>query len=346
MNIGPPYLFTFPSIDSMIEFFKQSTISLPYGFNDKKEPQGSVTQKFEFKVPEEYDTSNTAMRPDDNEAEVDIDETGETFKASSSNEDSEGKPENKFLSMKLEGKKSSLLLTAMGNRSYNGLSVLYSRRVVLRLLASWPSSMAFDTKTVGSEDTFRNLLCILSLQPPLSPADSQGVLSRQKGVRKGRISALDLLQPALEDVLNRDDEPSEKLNDFLLRYAIMNLLVPVAKGGSQKLKFESKHEYDNNMNYKKKIYIPGATQIRITFDPQTRTESGCDYVEFAHDEAFGRIICRYSGGNSNFKDFTHNGDTLYYRFYSDGSVTYWGYLFYATGNQSLSSFHFCLTFIL
>ena len=44
--------------------------------------------------------------------------------------------------------------------------------------------------------------------------------------------------------------------------------------------FECQHPYEPNMNTYEDVSFPGATKILIEFDPTSRTESGCDYVQF------------------------------------------------------------------
>jgi hypothetical protein len=44
--------------------------------------------------------------------------------------------------------------------------------------------------------------------------------------------------------------------------------------------FESSHPYRSNMDEETEISFPGATSITIVFDPRSRTENGCDYIQF------------------------------------------------------------------
>ncbi|KAL7987036.1 hypothetical protein Chor_005955 [Crotalus horridus] len=79
---------------------------------------------------------------------------------------------------------------------------------------------------------------------------------------------------------------------------------------------ESKHPYNNNTNFEDKVHIPGAIYLSVKFDSQCNTEEGCDELVIASS-------C----------DFTHDRDTLYYRFTTDMSNTEWGYKFTVTAGH-------------
>jgi hypothetical protein len=44
--------------------------------------------------------------------------------------------------------------------------------------------------------------------------------------------------------------------------------------------YESEHPYRSNMDEKISISFPGASSVSISFDPATRTEHSCDYIQF------------------------------------------------------------------
>lgn len=102
---------------------------------------------------------------------------------------------------------------------------------------------------------------------------------------------------------------------------------------------ESDHPYKDYANIWKEIKIPGATSLRISFDKQCRTESGCDYLSFhtkmptEQEKNSGMLYMaegipnEISGDNSNFKDFEFKGNYLVYRFRADHSNTDWGFKF-------------------
>ena len=105
----------------------------------------------------------------------------------------------------------------------------------------------------------------------------------------------------------------------------------ISKSGSKSLKtltIESTHPYDNSMDVDDVITIPGAKGLRIEFDPQCYTESGCDPLRFYENAGrTGEIKCLSGQGESNWQSFEIPGDTVYTYFHSDGSVNYWGYKF-------------------
>jgi len=76
---------------------------------------------------------------------------------------------------------------------------------------------------------------------------------------------------------------------------------PIVHPGTVKI-IESPHPYRDDSNEHQAIEIPGATSYSITFDPQSTTEKGYDYVRFyknsSHSEFWGEE--KYSGGESMF----------------------------------------------
>lgn len=79
------------------------------------------------------------------------------------------------------------------------------------------------------------------------------------------------------------------------------------------------------MRHEEVITIPGALCLRIEFDPQTFTESGCDELHFYREEGRNDELRCFSG--RRFKNFEIMGDTVYLYFYSDSSCVEWGYKF-------------------
>lgn len=105
----------------------------------------------------------------------------------------------------------------------------------------------------------------------------------------------------------------------------------ISKSGGKNLKilsYESTHPYDNNMDVDDVITIPGARALRIEFDPQCYTESGCDPLRFYENSGrSGELRCLSGQGEASWPNFEVPGDTVYTYFHSDGSVNYWGYKF-------------------
>jgi hypothetical protein len=88
---------------------------------------------------------------------------------------------------------------------------------------------------------------------------------------------------------------------------------------------ESTHPYENNMRHDQVISIPGAAGLRIEFDSQCHTETGCDILRFYKQPNHMAQISENTG--RSFSDFEVEGDTIHLYFYSDSSCVEWGYKF-------------------
>ena len=112
--------------------------------------------------------------------------------------------------------------------------------------------------------------------------------------------------------------------------SLISTLIPKGGGGRvlKSVTVESTHPYDNNMDVDDSITIPGATALRIEFDPQCYTENGCDPLRFYESSGrSGELKCYSGQGEAVWQAFEVPGDTVYTYFHSDGSVNYWGYKF-------------------
>jgi len=101
--------------------------------------------------------------------------------------------------------------------------------------------------------------------------------------------------------------------------------------------FESAHPYSDNMRVYTPVDIPGAVAYRITFDQQTSTEHGCDYIRFYKDGTHSAYwgVDKYTGsgdypGTSGNPPLLIRASSFVFHFYSDGSNTDWGYKFTVT----------------
>jgi hypothetical protein len=103
----------------------------------------------------------------------------------------------------------------------------------------------------------------------------------------------------------------------------------VAKGASQVIVVESKHNYEDRADYCGAVCMEGAGALNITFDCLCHTESGCDILTFYSDAEMTRPIKQYHGdpGNSNWSNFSVQGSSISFAFKSDGSCNYWGWRF-------------------
>jgi len=104
------------------------------------------------------------------------------------------------------------------------------------------------------------------------------------------------------------------------------------------LTFESDHPYNHNLDQYTPVKIPGAKKLIITFDEQTATENGCDYVRLYKDDSRteywgeNQYTGGKDGGNSNWPGMKGrppliiNADSFVIYFHTDGSVNAWGWL--------------------
>jgi hypothetical protein len=67
-----------------------------------------------------------------------------------------------------------------------------------------------------------------------------------------------------------------------------------AADAAQSKVFESEHPYRSNMDEDTLISFPGAVSVSLSFDEQTRTEGGCDYVVF-RDHNENQVRTNFSG---------------------------------------------------
>ncbi|CAG9334942.1 unnamed protein product [Blepharisma stoltei] len=105
-------------------------------------------------------------------------------------------------------------------------------------------------------------------------------------------------------------------------------LIPKSTAELKPLVIESPHPYNNSTDLDECISIPGADKLKIVFDPQCKTENGCDPLRFYAAPGRGDELKCFSGeGETNWQSFEVEGDTVYTFFHSDGSVNYWGYKF-------------------
>eukprot|EP00039_Didymoeca_costata_P026113 m.14960 g.14960 ORF g.14960 m.14960 type:complete len:1953 (-) comp5263_c0_seq1:243-6101(-) len=133
-------------------------------------------------------------------------------------------------------------------------------------------------------------------------------------------------------VLHALDQSLAVSNDvqiFLTEYAVSELSACAsAQALSRQVVFiESEHNYPNDANLNGEVVIPGATALKVVFDPRCRTEGGCD--ELSIFDSAGTLVKKMSGdsGHTRWPKLRIAGDRLTWQFQSDGSCNYWGYKF-------------------
>ena len=89
--------------------------------------------------------------------------------------------------------------------------------------------------------------------------------------------------------------------------------------------YESPHNYLDGSELNHTIRVPNAMKYTLEFDPQCRTENGCDYLELWTDETKSNKVARWEGETFPKEPVEVNNPMLYFTFHSDGSVNYWGW---------------------
>jgi hypothetical protein len=149
----------------------------------------------------------------------------------------------------------------------------------------------------------------------------------------------ELLEEAINAVLERG-EIAQILGNVMLADVVTQLIKPAFTAGSttslrsKTITYESPHPYENNTDKSEEIRIPGAKRMVITFDPLCKSEANYDYLQFAKDKDYQAEICKLSG--STWTNFEFEGDTLYFKFHSDGSNNEWGYKFTVVATVAVS----------
>lgn len=138
---------------------------------------------------------------------------------------------------------------------------------------------------------------------------------------------LQVLESTIKKVISTS--LGEEMCKILLHETIFQVILASScaapAGKLAELLIESAHPYENNMRHDQVITIAGAAGLRIEFDSQCLTESGCDILRFYKQPNHMGQISENSG--RNFADFEVEGDTVHLYFYSDSSCVEWGYKF-------------------
>eukprot|EP00475_Leptophrys_vorax_P033963 TRINITY_DN5426_c0_g1_i1.p1 TRINITY_DN5426_c0_g1~~TRINITY_DN5426_c0_g1_i1.p1 ORF type:complete len:1085 (+),score=263.49 TRINITY_DN5426_c0_g1_i1:315-3257(+) len=104
--------------------------------------------------------------------------------------------------------------------------------------------------------------------------------------------------------------------------------------------WETAHPYTDNMNVLESKNIPGASKLLIVFDPQTKTELGCDFLQVYQGMDKNTPLLKQGdprGISGEYPAFEEScpievqGDSVSFGFVSDGSVTRWGVRAYILG---------------
>ncbi|TMW68517.1 hypothetical protein Poli38472_005985 [Pythium oligandrum] len=106
--------------------------------------------------------------------------------------------------------------------------------------------------------------------------------------------------------------------------------------------YESSHPYPDDTDHKWEVRIPGATKLRIMFDPRSKTEDYCDWLIFSKtgsdgQEQYGEGLYCGRGGTENWPGcggrppLVIDSNACDVHFHSDASRNDWGYKFFVVG---------------
>ncbi|KAL5009613.1 hypothetical protein ScPMuIL_011918 [Solemya velum] len=187
-----------------------------------------------------------------------------------------------------------------------GMSVLFARQVLTRLLAYWPDSdHVISANLLGCKDV-QQIPCVLDL---LNKTESQ-----------------DNFQKVVENVI-RHCEPEA--------------LVPIACTACQFMEeailsavtCESQHCYKTDVEKKDSVQLHGAAYLIVSFDSRCNTREDEDELIIASSEDLSQNRNTMSGSaRSRWNTFQIPGDKLYYKFTCSSGMkaTGWGYKFTVT----------------
>ena len=120
--------------------------------------------------------------------------------------------------------------------------------------------------------------------------------------------------------------PQNALKDYAISHIAMASEQPFTV---QTVIDETPHPYDNNMDYERHYDFPSAVEITITFDPRSKSEANCDWLQiFTDKDCTKKLTEKLSGATQQkWKDkIVTTAKHLTFKFHSDGSVNDWGYL--------------------
>lgn len=137
-----------------------------------------------------------------------------------------------------------------------------------------------------------------------------------------------LLEPAVSQHADAQVQRTLWLDTVTqLCHGSLSVLEPETR--TRALTFESSHPYENNLDHREEIRLPGARKLVFSFDQQCRTEANFDYLVIGRDEGLEDQVAKMTG--TRWTEVEVDGDTAYVLFHSDVSNNEWGYKFTVTG---------------
>lgn len=140
-----------------------------------------------------------------------------------------------------------------------------------------------------------------------------------------------LLEPIISQISQHTDIKLQRTVwlDTVTQLCHGSLSVLEPETRTRSLTFESSHPYENNLDHREEIHLPGARKLVFSFDQQCRTETNFDYLVIGRDEGLEDQVAKMTG--TRWTEVEMDGDTAYVLFHSDVSNNEWGYKFTVTG---------------
>ena len=172
---------------------------------------------------------------------------------------------------------------------------------VVKIILGWPSSQPLELgQHIGSP---QNLCHFLRLS-----------------VVRGSEFAETL--PQMQAKLRVLSQNFREVEHVLLSECIWHLMGSIQCGAasgicSDAILIESEHPYDNNVDFHRRVHLPGATALKVHFDLLCKTEPNYDWLTFYSDAERHHVLHKFTG--RTFNDVTITGAFLLLRMLSQSS---------------------------
>ncbi|XP_045542472.1 probable E3 ubiquitin-protein ligase HERC2 [Papilio machaon] len=196
------------------------------------------------------------------------------------------------------------------------------------LMSSSAVSVAAATMTVQQAEAPKLLLDDFTSN--LGETDARALVDLLKLAAAGRVPDANNAVKIITDVLMALCSSKPEVADMIVEVCVCELEEAAAGGGRSSLQpttVDSPHPYADDTDISGAVKIPGATSLRVMFEPGCSTERRNDPLTIS--DAAGRVLATRSGREPAdwAQEILVNGDELRWRFTSDGSVNGWGWRF-------------------
>jgi hypothetical protein len=194
----------------------------------------------------------------------------------------------------------------------------YAHAVIAQWLARWPREIPFSVDHFGGLSSFLTYLFITHMSE-----------------EKLYVDAIANLKQLLVGSLKAEDINSRVLCRNLVSYAKSQLsssnqitkIAPVSRGMVKVI--ETRHPYQDNMDRRYAVTLPGAKYLLLVFDERCATETNCDYLVVSDqngNEVGGRLTGTVNSSEKNWPGVGNKpalrieGESCTMAFHSDGGV--------------------------